>query len=140
MASQVLLKHFRVKLSDVTTAGPLSATRYFAWYFTTGSLYAYSDAPVCSRAFQSFLIFLLPPFAREVTSTVTATPRAVALSRAAKIARSLHRNNDKVISRRALSITSTIVLRRSLGAVTTRSTGSPPVVRCPSYALPPGVV
>ena len=38
IASLVLAKHLRVKFSDATSAGPSSATRYLAWYLTTGSV------------------------------------------------------------------------------------------------------
>ncbi len=37
-ASHVRSKHLRVRLSDATIAGPSSATRYLAWYLTTGSV------------------------------------------------------------------------------------------------------
>jgi hypothetical protein len=38
-ASHVRSKHLRVKLNDAITAGPSSATRYLAWYFTSGWAY-----------------------------------------------------------------------------------------------------
>src|SRR6185503_13290840 len=82
-ASQVLRKHFFVKFSDVTSAGPSSATRYFAWYLTTGSVYGLTAAPVRSSVLHNFASFFLPPFARDVTSTSTATPRRTAAASSA---------------------------------------------------------
>src|SRR2546425_680241 len=76
-ASQVRSKHLRVKLQEATMAGPSSATRYLAWYFTTGSLYAWTEAPHSVSRFQSFLSFSLPPLARAVISASILTPREV---------------------------------------------------------------
>jgi hypothetical protein len=40
-----------------------------------GSVYGLTEAPVRSSVLHSFASFFLPPFAREVTSASTATPR-----------------------------------------------------------------
>src|SRR5581483_166776 len=123
MASTVFEKHLRVRLHEATTAVASSTIRYFAWYLTTGSVYGAIDAPVACKASHSFFSFFGPPFAREVTRALTATPREAASASASNTASSLQRNNDKEISRFAFRMTSRIVSRRSASEVTMRVTG-----------------
>ena len=98
-ASQVRVKHFRVGLRVVTTAGPSSATRYFAWYFTTGSANQLTMAPIClERLAQSCWSRRRPPFARLVSSACTATPRSSAPASASSTSKSSQRKSDSTVA------------------------------------------
>src|SRR5579859_6784492 len=118
IASCVRSKHFFVKLSEATIAGPSSATRYLAWYFTTGSAYAWTRAPVAFRRPHSSAILGAPPFALDVTRTSTCTPRATAAPSSENTAGSLPRKSDSRIRRRAARIASrTAGLRAEHGRI-----------------------
>jgi len=66
MKSQVAPKHLAVRLSEVIKAGPSSARRYLAWYFTTGSEYGCTLAPMLSRYVPNALSLFSQPRARGV--------------------------------------------------------------------------
>ena len=122
-ASHVCLKHFRVKLSDATIAGPSSATRY--WRHTRRPVGVGADAAPVARARPTAApSFFLPPLAREVTSTSTGNAAAVGGRQLGEDSSSLQRKSDSVMRRRARRMTSSSAGRRSsTDVITSRSRG-----------------
>src|SRR5262245_5823704 len=124
--SQVRVKQRSVGFNVVTTAVASSATRYFAWYFTTGSAYQVTTAPISSSAPHNFLRRFLPPLARLVRIASTLQPRSSAAASASSTDRSSQRNSDRTSRRFAEPITRISASRRSPGSKTTRSPPGPP--------------